>query len=278
MPVVAVSMMKDERRIALRTVRHMAGEVDALIVADNASTDGTREKLKHAEMLLPLTVVDDPDPAYTQSAKMSHLAEMAAELHDPDDLWIVPFDADELWTAPGGRIRDVLPNIRADIVVARITNHFVTGQDEGTDDPFTSMVWRQAEPQGLGKVAFRWRPGAVIHQGNHGVTLPVHEPRVARVELAIRHFPYRSEDQMLSKVTNGARAYALTDLPPDVGEHWRLYGQVLDEEGPDAIRAWFRRHFYYPDPNLGPGGRPLEPGEQPLVRDPAPYRRWDRFS
>ena len=95
-------MVKDEADIVAATVAHMCGQVDAVIVADNNSTDGTRDILDG----LPVTVVDDPDPAYYQSRKMTALAGRARV--EFDATWVIPFDADEWWYSPHGRIADVL--------------------------------------------------------------------------------------------------------------------------------------------------------------------------
>src|SRR5690242_16616279 len=95
----AVAMVKDEADIVADTVEATLREVDAMIVADNGSTDGTREILAD----LPVTVIDDPDPAYYQSVKMTELAAQAA---DAGADWVLPIDADERWYSPHGRIAD----------------------------------------------------------------------------------------------------------------------------------------------------------------------------
>lgn len=263
--VVAVTMMRDEADVAAGTLSHIADEVDAIIVADNRSIDGTRDILAKlaADLPVPVTVLDDLDPAYYQSAKMTALAERAAEQYG-GDLWILPMDADEIWYSPLGRIRDVLRDLRVNVCQAALYNHFRTALDGPEADPFWSMVWRTAEPAGLGKVAFRWRPGARVEQGNHDVHLPNDLLYGVRsTALQLRHFPYRSEGQFVTKARNGAEAYALTDLPADMGAHWRAYGEMLTRYGEDYVVGVFREHFYYRSPT-----------DQGLIRDPAPYRRW----
>jgi hypothetical protein len=120
---------------------------------------------------------------------------------------------------------------------------------------------RQPHRAPLPKVAFRWQDGAVIHQGNHGVTLPTAASSVGGLE--VRHFPYRSVEQFVRKARNGAAAYAATDLPVDVGAHWRSYGELLERYGEEVLHDVFRRHFWF-----------LSPADAGMVLDPAPYCRW----
>lgn len=261
MTVVGVSMVKDEADVIDGVIRHMADEVDHLLVADNGSTDGTREILDELARDLPLTVVDDPDPAYYQAVKVTALANRAyAEL---GAVWIVPFDADELWYATD-RVSTVLRSVPTTFTYATATlwNHYPTSIDEWDISPFKAMTWRSPTPGALPKVAIRWQAGASVSQGNHGCGHP-HGLNLAPHALALRHFPYRSETQFISKARNGAAAYKLTDLPADQGNHWRAYGEILDRHGPQALADVYREHFYY-----------LSPTDSGLVHDPAPFLRW----
>ena len=105
MRTVSVTNTKDEADIVGPFVRHMAAQVDHVIVMDNGSTDGTREILDDLSASLPLTVRDDPEPyPRRQWAKVSQLAEMAG-LMGAD--WVVAADTDEVWgVTGGGRISD----------------------------------------------------------------------------------------------------------------------------------------------------------------------------
>lgn len=261
MATFGVCMVKDEADVIAGTLRHMADEVDHLIVADNGSTDGTRDLLAALEDDLPLTVLDDPDTAYYQSKKVTALAHMAG---DQGAEWIVPFDADELWVSHGRRIREDLAAAGPTVVVmaASLHNHFASAVDPDDPDPFRSIVWRQRHQGALPKVAFRYHPAAVVHQGNHGVdhplgNMPTYGP------LAIRHFPYRSAKQFIRKARNGAAAYKATDLPPEVGAHWRQYGDLLDRYGEETLAEVYREHFWF-----------LSPVDSGMVLDPAPFLRW----
>lgn len=241
--IAAVSMVRDEADIVERTVGWMASQVDHVIVANNGSRDGTRGILS----TLGVEVLDDPEVGYYQSEKMSHLAQIALEQGAE---WVVPFDADEFWVA-NGRIGDVLSGLPAEALVceAAVLDHVANGS--GPLSP-----WRRAEQLPLRKVAARARPGLQIHQGNHGATFPgVRYPLTVTGLLEVRHFPYRSPEQMIRKARNGAEAYAATDLPESVGKHWRDYGRLTDEQ----IAEVFFTYFHSADPE-----------SDGLVRDPCP--------
>lgn len=269
MSTIAVSMVKDEADIIATTVRHMIGQVDHVIVADNLSTDGTSDILDS----LPITVIDDPVIAYDQSAKMTRLAGIA---HDMGAEWIVPFDADEIWYSPQGRIADVLAELPDDVkvAIAALWDHVPTGQDPDADCPVQSMGWRNTERSQLHKVACRWTFDMQIQMGNHNVryTATPGWPHVCDGYLEIRHFPYRTPQQFVSKARNGAAAYAASDMGEEHGGHWRAYGRILERSGEQTlIDDVFRRWFYRDDPyaTVVVAGVTLPE----LVYDPAPINR-----
>lgn len=261
-----ITMVKDEQDTIGHWIRHAASEgATGVIVADNMSTDGTQEAIYEARHDVPHDFIrtwKDPEVGYYQSRKMSDLAEQAAMFGGAE--WIVPADADEIWSADRPLVEYIAARDfdNCHILNADIINHYCTDQDNPhTPNPFQRMTWRAYEAGPLPKVAFKWRPGAVIHQGNHGVTLP--GSAVTNGGLTASHFPYRSAEQFVRKARNGAAAYAATDLPPSMGDHWRRYGDVLERDGEAACADIFREHFYY-----------RNPAEQGLINDPAPFRRW----
>lgn len=259
MSVAGITMIKNEIDTVNGVIRHMADEVDLIYAYDNMSTDGTREVLDQLSHELPLTVLDDMEPAHYQSAKMSALAQIAA---NEGATWIIPFDADELWYSRDGRIREILDGITDGYVMAKLFNHFATALDTKDEDPFVRLRWRKREPGTLGKIAFHHEPGAIVRDGNHGVWLPSGS-RPVTINLEIRHFPYRTPEQFVRKAVQGAQALALTDLPQDTGAHWRGYAKIHESMGAQALLDVYREHFWF-----------SVPWESGMIENPAPYLRW----
>jgi len=233
MSVIGVSMFRNEADVARYVVRHMLDECDRVIVADNCSTDETRDILAGIADT-HFTLTDESSFAYRQSETMMRLAAMA-----PEAEWIVPFDADEWWDSPQGRLRDVLPRIGTDAVAAMTSDMIPAFDDDPHDpNPFTRIRWARAStslwsrPESR-KAAFRPGPGRVLMQGNHGI---VGQPLPAFGPLRVRHFPFRTYEQAAAKLRHGrAAVLALNGELDGSGTHWKEWGAYSDDE----MRAWW---------------------------------------
>jgi glycosyltransferase involved in cell wall biosynthesis len=246
-------LVKDEADIIDYTIRQLAEQVDAIIVSDNGSTDGTYEAV--ASNPAVTLVVRDAEVGYWQDRKTTALAQAALRAgHE----WVLPCDADEFWYAPDGRtISDYLdgtaPDVR--IVTGALFNHLPTALDDAEEsNPFRRIEWRQRSHGALPKVCARLTPDLQIHMGNHGATFDGRGLTVPG--LIVRHFSWRDEEQYVRKIRNGEAAYAATDMPESTGGHWRMFAGADD----DAIRAHFRRWFHVDNPYADPS----------LILDPAP--------
>ncbi len=265
---VGCTMVKDEADVIATTIRHMATQVDALIVADNMSTDGTGEIIQEtlADLNIPSMQLLDDEVGYYQSTKMTGLARMAHDMFDAD--WIVPFDADEIWYSPfAPRIADTLAGIPNPymVVPADLYDHVCTAEDPDEPDPVLRIGWRRTTPGKFPKVAVRWHESLVIEMGNHGAVYDQWQP-LFNPALVVRHFPYRSVEQVLSKIRNGAAAYQATDLDPMYGAHWRQWGQFDDETIDELFHRWFYRDRPRAAIEIDGDVQP------PLIYDPAPVQ------
>lgn len=254
MITVGVSMVKDEADIIRTTLEHMATQVDAIIIADNMSTDGTFDILVDVADTneTPILVLNDDVVAYDQSAKMTRLADIARRQFEAE--WIVPFDADELWSRRDGRrIADGFDWPGQSVVGADLFDHVATGFDDSRDpNPVSRLGWRRPKPAPLPKVACRADPKLTIGMGNHEVSYDRkgHPARIDSVELVVHHYPNRSAEQLIRKVRNGAAAYAASDMPEMYGAHWRQWGRLLDEQGEEAIELLFHTWYFRENPTV----------------------------
>ncbi len=240
--LAVVAMARDEADVAAFWVAHYLAEgVDLILVADNLSNDGTGDLLRDAGAV----VVDDRELAYYQAAKTTGLGHQAAER---GATIVLPVDLDELWYSPDGRpLGDVLGASQANQWRAPVFDHIV--KDDWTGNPFTEISWRRKEAQQYPVMGYRYDSRALVAMGNHSVFHPT--PSFGE-PLAVRHFGYRSLEQMTRKLRNGKAAYDATNLPESEGLHWREGGALSDGELAarwDALCA-----------------------EEGLIFDPAPYR------
>lgn len=267
MSVAAVMMVRDDADVVGATIDHLLTQVDHVYVADNRSVDGTTDIVR-AYGEDTVSVTRDEVVAYEQSEKTTRLAFWAAEEgHE----WVVPCDADEVWSAPGRTVRDLLNRVAYDvqIVTADLYDHIPTNQDDpAVIPPQVRIGWRRTHPGVLPKVAVRVHRGLTIHPGNHGADYG-RSAVLAVPGLTIDHFTWRTAEQYLRKIRNGIEAYR-TVARQDIGVHWRMHDGATDEQ----IREHFLTWFYVTDPaartdlrydplTLGHGGRLERHGEVP---------------
>lgn len=250
MSTAAVLLIRDEADIIEHVLRHTLATVDQAFVADGGSTDGTIEIVQELAAELPIVLSHDTELGWYQSRKCSRLAAQALELgHD----WVLPIDADEIWLANDGRrIADFLAGVAPDVKTVRavLYNHFPSALDlESATNPLERIGWRSREHQPLqfGKVACRLLPGLVILDGNHGAWSPQVGGEIGGLE--VRHFSWRSPERYAAKMAHGYRALTATDLPHDIGRHWRDHGDPDADPGYDErVQAHFRQWFFMDDP------------------------------
>lgn len=262
MTTFGITRVRDEDDIIEPSLRRMCAQVDHIIVGEGCSSDETRPIIERlvAEGL-PITLFDDEALNYEQRDVMTGYARIAREMGAK---WGLFYDTDEAWNADSGPITDVLDGLSADVLIVHADNttHCATSEDDPTDpDPMSRMKWRSVDVLPLGKVACRLRDDLVIDHGNHAAHYTQHpRPRTISDVLHSRHFPYRTPEQFIKRVSIAWPMLQKSGLPESHGEHMRLYGRCLDEHGEEGLRIWFRDGMFFEDPASNPK----------LVFDPIP--------
>ena len=94
--LVMTILVKNEADIIESNIRtHSKLGVDAFVIMDNGSTDGTREILSQLQKEFDMIIIDEPSMEFKQKVWMTKLAFEAKKHYKPD--WIINNDADEFW-------------------------------------------------------------------------------------------------------------------------------------------------------------------------------------
>lgn len=247
MKVAGLMLVRDEADVIEETVRHLATQVDRILVYDNRSKDGTSLILRQLTRELPVLVWPDPIVGHYQSKKITRLAHMARMRGYG---WVVPCDADELWSTPGQTVKEYLSTLSPEVSIVQAMLYDYLPPKSGLNGwhPFTAITYRNRNPGVLPKVAVRTHRSLVIHEGNHGASYD-HEVQTYG-GLVIRHFTWRSPEQYLRKIRNGLESFSVTDLDPMFGAHWRMFEGATDEAIVEHYHRHFTRDYDAPDAEL----------------------------
>ncbi|GAA1731709.1 hypothetical protein GCM10009793_30560 [Brachybacterium phenoliresistens] len=251
----AVMMVRDESDVIEETIGQLLAEgVENVLVADNGSTDGTRDLLGTLSRDSRIHVGDDLWTAYEQSAKMTVLADAARRA---GATWVLPVDADERWMGKTGTIAEQLRAATRPILQAELVNVFPSPEGDGT--------WRlDPVPHHDPKVAFMASRGAVVAMGNHRAL------RFGDIDggLGIVHLPWRSPEQLRRKVQQGATALGEARVGKNAGWHWRRLG-IMDDAQLAAVWNQILRGEPVPENAWQPG-----PVTVPFAL--SPHLSWNR--
>lgn len=273
---VCFSMVKNEEDIIESFVRHTLSQVDHLYIADNLSTDGTRDILDAlvAEGL-PLTLSTDPSQAMEQNVKMTSMYRRCSETKDFDFAFFL--DADEFLQLDKGLMAAVPRKTgqgRA-FYVPRL-NYVYTGEPKPGDalsifDTMTTLDTLKMSPKSM---IFHDREGCRryhIGNGNHHVRDWAHGGQTVSEEqpqpfAALAHFPIRSIEQYLSKSLLGwlamqLRAAGVNDAEQTIGKHWRTQYRLILQANADVTEERLMKNLYGSKPENRQGEeKPFQTG------------------
>jgi len=230
MKVVSITMVKNEVDIIESFVRYHLNIVDEMIILDNCSSDET--PLIITKLIgegLPIVFIRDLDNNYNQSFKMNLLMEKAFKEHNADIVCVL--DVDEfLISSENSNPREILNNLDLDeYYLAKWITYIPTEND--SNDLFIPKRITHVRDENLERffkvivtkgIFFSYSPN--LEMGNHNLTFPDsnNPPKSLQLPLKIAHFPIRSIEQCISKVSVGwPNLVSINTQNKSWGWHWR---------------------------------------------------------
>lgn len=251
--VVMALLVKNEADIIEANIQvHAALGVDAFVVMDHLSSDGTREKLAVLAETYELHILDQRDPVYRQSQWMTRLACYARDHLAAD--WVICNDADEFWLPRQGQSlkellafkkacvtcqrfnmlldRDALqPGYRFYESRLRVDHPIFYGNDELHKDSATIVLSKISpkvilNPHGLVKVK------GGNHRAMHGANwLNYNKPydRIEKFEkIAVYHYSMRGYEQFEGNVRQRMEQME-RDPGVRMGNHYRRWAKIFQQ-------------------------------------------------
>ena len=247
--VLAMSLLvRDEASLIRHNIEfHHRMGVDAFVITDNASVDGTREIIENLSTDYRIVLIDEPEHTMKQNEWVGRMAQVATDQLGAD--WIINSDADEFWLPSGGSLKTAISTSagallcpRSNMVpdratlgspaytfyqqVLRVTRPF--DDDEQSCQPPWQLSERPMIMTRIGpKVMCRLDGLHGVHYGSHGVD---HEGPVREsADVHIYHYPVRSFPEFRSKVINhGTSLKSNPDIPGHLYWHLRRWFSLYE--------------------------------------------------
>jgi glycosyltransferase involved in cell wall biosynthesis len=256
MKLHGLARVKNEGDVIEEFVRHNLRFLDALIVVDNASFDGTLAVLEalRAEGL-PLTIVHDATLPKRQYETMTRVARQSAADDEWDFLFLL--DADEFLKVPGrGQLEESLRDLSPGQIGLLPWHSYVpTSHDDLEEACILSRIRyrRTVEARPIRKAVLpRWLASGgnfEIGQGNHVIS-DAYGPAPASLldQAGIAHFPVRSLVQIQGKALVGWGAYiAMGHETSEYGWHQRRLFQKLESSALWSMNDLYEIALHYTD-------------------------------
>lgn len=234
--VYCLCMIKNEADIIESYLRYHLHIFDGIVMLDNGSTDRTLEIVKRMQKEgCKIVIKHDDALAFTQGDKTTELIGYTFKHFAPD--FIFPLDVDEFLTAPASpdNPRQIIDRLQTGKIyyLERDYTYFPIHIDE--KELFIPKRITYASPIKdywpkvvvSGEIWETYSP--VISGGNHDLLFDKQEVELEILApLKIRHFPYRSLEQVKSKIAVGW-INTLASYSYNVGHnyHWQALFEKL---------------------------------------------------
>ncbi|MDD7304507.1 MAG: glycosyltransferase family 2 protein [Bacteroidaceae bacterium] len=235
--IVMTLLVKDEEDILEQNLLfHHSMGVDAFIVTDNNSSDGTLGIIdKYEKKGWIVEVIRETACDYSQKKWVDRMVMLAIRKYAAD--WVINADADEFWYPPQGSFPKYLSGVNANVLHCSVVNVY----------PEPGLFWQEwsqtvrevvdAERFGLSPYSlFSHHKGKVMHRANGYIQISMGNHKVLMLwrrqqhsDIIVYHYPVRGKEHFLRKMINGGKQLE-QNLRKRGGRHWR-YCYELHKQG-----------------------------------------------
>ncbi len=232
--LVMTILVKNEADIIEANIRtHASLGVDAFVIMDNGSNDGTREILSKLQNEFEITIIDEKG-YYQQKKFMTKLAFLAKRIYKPD--WIINNDADEFWIPNSGNSLKEHLNFKGAILRVDRFNIIPPIESIEKEDVFFDSIYEVSNQinyrvakredisvllgQASRKVIINPHGLIKINSGNHSAEHIAFWNKKSCSTIKNYHYPIRSYKQFEKRVVT--RKKVLDNFPNvKMGDHYR---------------------------------------------------------
>lgn len=266
--------VRDEADIVASMLEHHAKQgIDAFIITDNGSVDGTRDIL---ESFAKDHVVDLRHDPVHRMQQWSTVTQMARDAYtNYGARWVINADADEFWRpkVSGLTLAEVLAEVPTKLRSFPVDVVNLTGEPAREGTGLSRLVFRDLRSdEQLSLAGLRSQPthncvhigdpDVRVAQGNHWTSLQSRGVPAPELDIEVLHIPWRSWAQYSTKIENMGRGYSenpvVTPSPNHHGmkDYRRLREgslepfYILRHPSPDDLKTGIKEGFFVKDDSI----------------------------
>lgn len=261
MKIVGISIVRNEADVIETFVRYHLRILDAMIVVNHRSADATDSILRSIEREgLPIRVLQESGLELQQGRVLSRV--MRSAVQDMNADWVLPIDADEFIVSKTNEpVRSVIQKLPPDNTVKISWRSHIP---MATDDPSApnimkrmrhhATVERSPLPKILVPRALAAKRGAEIAAGNHALVTrsllgkEKELPRTSTDQLALAHYPVRSQEQIMTKIFVGwLSCLSKPNKQPTENHHQKVLYDRLKSGDSISVQELTEMALFYAD-------------------------------